>query len=71
MQRNGTGDPITNTLSLIIGRFGITTLPMDTKFWSQQLSFWFAGMIVFGSVRGALKLLTKVRDATHTHAPMK
>ncbi|KAI8343298.1 Abscisic acid G-protein coupled receptor-domain-containing protein [Chlamydoabsidia padenii] len=59
MQRTGSGDPITNTLSLMIGHFG-TNLPLDPKFWSQQLSFWFAGIIVFGSVRGALKLLTKI-----------
>jgi hypothetical protein len=33
---------------------------IDPVFWSQQLSFWFAGIIVFGSVRGFLKLLTRV-----------
>lgn len=32
----------------------------DTVYWSQQLSFWFAGIIVFGSVRGFIKILTKV-----------
>jgi hypothetical protein len=33
---------------------------IDAEFWSQQLSFWFAGIIVFGSVRGFVKLLTRV-----------
>lgn len=35
---------------------------IDPRFWSQQLSFWFAGIIVFGSVRSFLKLVTKVLD---------
>ncbi|KAI8139575.1 Abscisic acid G-protein coupled receptor-domain-containing protein [Fennellomyces sp. T-0311] len=54
--RSGTGDPITRMLSLLISHFGIS----DTVFWSQQLSFWFAGIIVFGSVRGFFQLLTKL-----------
>lgn len=33
---------------------------IDPAFWSQQLSFCFAGIIVFGSVRGFLKLLTRL-----------
>ncbi|KAI9271494.1 Abscisic acid G-protein coupled receptor-domain-containing protein [Phascolomyces articulosus] len=55
-RRAGTSDPITRLLSLLISHFGIS----DTVFWSQQLSFWFAGIIVFGSVRGFFQLLTKV-----------
>jgi hypothetical protein len=35
-------------------------IDIDPAFWSQQLSFWFAGVIVFGSVRGFLKLLTRL-----------
>ncbi|KAI7858421.1 Abscisic acid G-protein coupled receptor-domain-containing protein [Circinella umbellata] len=56
LQRAGTSDPITRLLSLLISHFGIS----DTVFWSQQLSFWFAGIIVFASVRGFFQLLTKI-----------
>ncbi|KAI9498155.1 Abscisic acid G-protein coupled receptor-domain-containing protein [Zychaea mexicana] len=55
-RRAGTSDPITRMLSLLISHFGIS----DTAFWAQQLSFWFAGIIVFGSVRGFFQLLTKI-----------
>ncbi|KAI7897625.1 Abscisic acid G-protein coupled receptor-domain-containing protein [Cokeromyces recurvatus] len=32
----------------------------NATYWSQQLSFWFAGIIVFSSVKGFLSLLTKI-----------
>ncbi|KAI9304327.1 Abscisic acid G-protein coupled receptor-like domain-containing protein [Cunninghamella echinulata] len=65
LQRTGSGDPISNTLSLMLSHFGNDT-NIDTKFWSQQLSFWFAGIIVFGSVRGLLNLLSKIlRSFSH------
>ncbi|KAI8883005.1 hypothetical protein K501DRAFT_220172 [Backusella circina FSU 941] len=59
LQRNTT-DPITNMLSMMISHFD--DVKIDAAFWSQQLSFWFAGVIVFGSVRGFMKLLTRVLD---------
>lgn len=57
-RRLGNTDPITNMLSLIISHFGAAEI--DAAFWSQQLSFWLAGIIVFGSVRGFFQLLTRV-----------
>ncbi|KAI8984081.1 Abscisic acid G-protein coupled receptor-like domain-containing protein [Mycotypha africana] len=61
-QRN-TSDPITNALSIMIShldKHSHLEINIDRSFWSQQLSFWFAGIIVFSSVRGCLKLLTKI-----------
>ncbi|KAI8073364.1 Abscisic acid G-protein coupled receptor-like domain-containing protein [Gongronella butleri] len=55
--RIGNGDPITNLLSWMVAKSNVN---IDPAFWSQQLSFWFAGMIVFGSVRGFFKLVSKV-----------
>ncbi|ORZ01096.1 Abscisic acid G-protein coupled receptor-domain-containing protein [Syncephalastrum racemosum] len=57
-RRVGSGDPITNMISLVIKHFDRTDI--DTAFWSQQLSFWFVGIIIIGSVRGLLQILTKV-----------
>ncbi|KAI9323481.1 Abscisic acid G-protein coupled receptor-domain-containing protein [Dichotomocladium elegans] len=54
--RVGNTDPISRMLSLLISQFGIS----DAGFWSQQLSFWFVGIIVFGSVRGFVSLLSKI-----------
>ncbi|KAI8077343.1 Abscisic acid G-protein coupled receptor-like domain-containing protein [Gilbertella persicaria] len=51
--RTGSSDPITTMLSIFLSQ---QDDPVDTAFWSQQLSFWFAGMIVVGSIRGFLKL---------------
>ncbi|KAI9356597.1 Abscisic acid G-protein coupled receptor-like domain-containing protein [Pilaira anomala] len=61
LQRSGSTDPITKMLSLMMAQLDKNNLDykIDVSFWSQQLSFWFAGMIVFGSVRGFLKLLTR------------
>ncbi|ORE01136.1 hypothetical protein BCV72DRAFT_246167 [Rhizopus microsporus var. microsporus] len=53
-------DPITRTLSMIISHFD--SYNIDPTFWSQQLSFWFAGIIVFSSVRSFLKLLSKLLE---------
>ncbi|KAL1934152.1 hypothetical protein VTP01DRAFT_6334 [Rhizomucor pusillus] len=60
-RRLGNTDPITNMLSLIISHFGAAEI--DAAFWSQQLSFWLAGIIVFGSVRGFFQLLTRILRA--------
>ncbi|KAI8384486.1 Abscisic acid G-protein coupled receptor-domain-containing protein [Radiomyces spectabilis] len=60
-RRVGSTDPITNMLSLMISHFGDSDkIVIDTTFWSQQLSFWFAGIIVFGSIRGFLTILNKI-----------
>ncbi|KAI9265306.1 Abscisic acid G-protein coupled receptor-like domain-containing protein [Helicostylum pulchrum] len=62
LQRIGSTDPITKMLSLMMTHLDRNNMDfkIDVSFWSQQLSFWFAGMIVFGSVRGFLKLLTRL-----------
>ncbi|KAI7868199.1 Abscisic acid G-protein coupled receptor-domain-containing protein [Mucor mucedo] len=61
-QRTGSSDPITKVLSIMMSHLDRNNLDfkIDPVFWSQQLSFWFAGIIVFGSVRGFLKLLTRL-----------
>lgn len=65
LQRTGTSDPITTMLSIMMSHLDSNNsdYKIDTAFWSQQLSFWFAGIIVFGSVRGFLKILTRVLQA--------
>ncbi|CAO3701347.1 unnamed protein product [Rhizopus microsporus] len=60
LQRQSSMDPITRTLSMIISHFDGYNI--DPTFWSQQLSFWFAGIIVFSSVRSFLKLLSKLLE---------
>ncbi|OAD05901.1 hypothetical protein MUCCIDRAFT_138027, partial [Mucor lusitanicus CBS 277.49] len=62
LQRSGSSDPITKMLSVMMSHLDRNNVDfkIDPVFWSQQLSFWFAGIIVFGSVRGFLKLLTRV-----------
>ncbi|KAL0080625.1 Abscisic acid G-protein coupled receptor-domain-containing protein [Phycomyces blakesleeanus] len=59
-RRVGSNDPITNMISLMISHFDKEGSKLDISFWSQQLSFWFAGIIVFGSVRGFLQILTRI-----------
>ncbi|KAI9256684.1 Abscisic acid G-protein coupled receptor-like domain-containing protein [Sporodiniella umbellata] len=59
-KQQGTSDPVTRALSIIISRFD--SFDIDPGVWSQQLSFWFAGIIVFSSVRSFLKLVTKVLE---------
>ena len=61
-QRTGSSDPITKVLSIMMSHLDRNNVDyhIDTAFWSQQLSFWLAGIIVFGSVRGFLKLLTRI-----------
>ncbi|CAO3649364.1 unnamed protein product [Mucor fragilis] len=62
LQRSGSSDPITKMLSVMMSHLDRNNVDfkIDPVFWSQQLSFWFAGVIVFGSVRGFLKILTRV-----------
>ncbi|KAJ8662405.1 hypothetical protein O0I10_002099 [Lichtheimia ornata] len=56
LRRVGTTDPISRMLSVLISHFGIS----DTGYWSQQLSFFAAGIICAVSVRGFVNLLSKV-----------
>ncbi|KAI7862373.1 Abscisic acid G-protein coupled receptor-domain-containing protein [Spinellus fusiger] len=66
-QKLGSSDPITDMLSLMISHVDGRESQIDTFFWSQQLSFWFAGIIVFGSVRGFITLVTRlIRSWSHT-----
>ncbi|KAG0258440.1 Golgi pH regulator B [Actinomortierella ambigua] len=54
--RMGSTDPIT----AIIGRFiSHTNMKIDVRFWSQQLSFFFVGLMIFLSIRGLLSQLLK------------
>ncbi|ORX61860.1 hypothetical protein DM01DRAFT_319535 [Hesseltinella vesiculosa] len=57
--RMGNGDPVTNLLSWMMARAG-NNVHMDPNFWSQQLSFWFAGIIVSRTMRGFFQLVTKI-----------
>ncbi|KAI8348826.1 Abscisic acid G-protein coupled receptor-domain-containing protein [Choanephora cucurbitarum] len=61
LRRTGSSDPITTMISIVLSQFG-DSVQINTAFWSQQLSFWFAGIIVVGSIRGFLKLLIRILD---------
>ncbi|KAI8390261.1 Abscisic acid G-protein coupled receptor-domain-containing protein [Blakeslea trispora] len=61
LRRTGSSDPITTMISIVLGQFG-DSVQINTAFWSQQLSFWFAGIIVVGSIRGFLKLLMRILE---------
>jgi hypothetical protein len=50
-------DPISRGLSIFITWSGTN---LDQAFWSQQLSFWFIGVLVFISLRGLLINLIRV-----------
>ncbi|KAL1923893.1 uncharacterized protein VTP21DRAFT_6928 [Calcarisporiella thermophila] len=54
--RIGSTDPITNALTLLINHMNVD---MDVQFWSQQLSFFFVGIIILCSIRGLLIQLMK------------
>ncbi|CEP11487.1 hypothetical protein [Parasitella parasitica] len=61
LQRSNNSDIITRLLSMMMSHLDRNDVDfkIDPIFWSQQLSFWFAGILVFGSVRGFLKLLAR------------
>ena len=50
-------DPISNGLALAINYINIE---LDVGFWSQQLSFFFVGLLIIFSIRGLLIQLLKV-----------
>ncbi|KAF9373920.1 Golgi pH regulator B [Podila verticillata] len=54
--RIGSTDPITNLISRFIAH---TNIKIDVQFWSQQLSFFFVGLMIFLSIRGLLQELSK------------
>ncbi|KAG0331069.1 Golgi pH regulator B [Podila horticola] len=54
--RIGSTDPITNLISRFIAH---TNIKIDVRFWSQQLSFFFVGLMIFLSIRGLLQELSK------------
>ncbi|KAG0243688.1 Golgi pH regulator B [Actinomortierella wolfii] len=54
--RIGSTDPITATLTRFIAH---TNMKIDVRFWSQQLSFFFVGLMIFLSIRGLLSQLLK------------
>ncbi|KAJ1981571.1 hypothetical protein H4R35_000665 [Dimargaris xerosporica] len=55
--RIGKTDPITNGLTLAMTHMNLEQL--DVPFWSQQLSFWFVGIMVICSIRGLLLQIIK------------
>ncbi|KAJ1963391.1 hypothetical protein IWQ62_003230 [Dispira parvispora] len=55
--RVGKTDPITYGLTLAATHANIQSL--DVPFWSQQLSFWFVGIMVVCSIRGLLLQIIK------------
>ncbi|KAF9976907.1 Golgi pH regulator B [Actinomortierella ambigua] len=54
--RVGSTDPITAIISRFISH---TNMKIDVRFWSQQLSFFFVGLMIFLSIRGLLSQLLK------------
>jgi hypothetical protein len=55
--RVGKVDPVTRSIEIIVNYFAIN---FDVQFWSQHISFYVVGIIVFTSIRGFLITLTKV-----------
>ncbi|KAJ1994843.1 hypothetical protein H4R33_000077 [Dimargaris cristalligena] len=55
--RIGKTDPITYGITLAVTHMNIQNL--DVPFWSQQLSFWFVGVMVVCSIRGLLIQIIK------------
>ncbi|KAJ1928406.1 hypothetical protein IWQ60_002071 [Tieghemiomyces parasiticus] len=66
--RIGRTDPITYGLTLAVTHANVRHL--DVPFWSQQLSFWFVGVMVVCSIRGLLVQIIKFfRAFTRTVSP--
>ncbi|KAG0309447.1 Golgi pH regulator B [Dissophora globulifera] len=62
--RTGSTDPITAVISKFISH---TNMTIDVRFWSQQLSFFFVGVMIFLSIRGLLQELAKFFKAFSRH----
>ncbi|XP_065189311.1 Golgi pH regulator-like [Sycon ciliatum] len=56
LNRVGKTDPVTRGIEIAVGWLGFS---IDTKFWSQHISFILVGIIVVTSIRGLLMTLTK------------
>ncbi|KAG9323816.1 hypothetical protein KVV02_002262 [Mortierella alpina] len=63
-RRTGSTDPITAIISKFISH---TNMTIDVRFWSQQLSFFFVGLMIILSIRGLLQELSKFFRATSRH----
>ncbi|KAJ1510022.1 hypothetical protein HMI54_001903, partial [Coelomomyces lativittatus] len=55
--RVGKVDPITHALSILVHFFNVS---IDIALWSQQLSFFFVGILIFISIRGFLLQVIKI-----------
>ncbi|KAI1315651.1 Golgi pH regulator B [Mortierella claussenii] len=60
----GSTDPITALISKFIS---YSNMKIDVRFWSQQLSFFFVGLMIFLSIRGLLQELSKFFRAFSRH----
>ncbi|KAF8931246.1 Golgi pH regulator B [Dissophora ornata] len=60
----GSTDPITALISKFISH---TNMTIDVRFWSQQLSFFFVGLMIFLSIRGLLTELSNFFKAFSRH----
>ncbi|KAF9107810.1 Golgi pH regulator B [Mortierella sp. AM989] len=62
--RSGSTDPITAIISKVVS---YTNMSIDVRFWSQQLSFFFVGLMIVLSIRGLLQELSKFFKAVSRH----
>ncbi|KAG0015165.1 Golgi pH regulator B [Entomortierella chlamydospora] len=62
--RTGSTDPITALISKVVS---YTNMTIDVRFWSQQLSFFFVGLMIVLSIRGLLQELSKFFKAFSRH----
>ncbi|KAF9205301.1 Golgi pH regulator B [Haplosporangium sp. Z 27] len=62
--RAGSTDPITALISKVVS---YTNMTIDLRFWSQQLSFFFVGLMIVLSIRGLLQELSKFFKAVSRH----
>ncbi|KAI7828010.1 Abscisic acid G-protein coupled receptor-domain-containing protein [Gamsiella multidivaricata] len=63
-RRKGSTDPITALISKFVS---YTNMTIDVRFWSQQLSFFFVGLMIFLSIRGLLTEVSKFSRAFSRH----
>ncbi|KAG0262440.1 Golgi pH regulator B [Mortierella polycephala] len=63
-RRTGSTDPITALITRFVSH---TNMTIDVRFWSQQLSFFFVGLMIFLSIRGLLTELSKFFRASSRH----
>ncbi|KAI9230365.1 MAG: Abscisic acid G-protein coupled receptor-domain-containing protein [Piptocephalis tieghemiana] len=59
--RIGKSDPISYGLATFVHHFNVE---LDTQFWSQQLSFFFVGIMIIASIRGLLLQILKFFKAS-------